>query len=446
MPRPSPLLTLDARVAVIGFGAAGIAAVLGLRQAGFRNITAFEATPHAGGTWVYSAQPSSSIGASSMYASLRTNIPQEVMSFVGRPFARAKSSFVGHAAVADYLQRVVDEEGLARYARFGEAVGRVRVAHGGLGAGWEVQVWKGGRVGSAEIARVAQRDGPELGEVQRFDAVFVCNGHYSDPNPWKPEGFEGWPGKISHSHYYREPGRFVGKKVVVVGAGPSGTDIALELHAVGADVTLSSSGGQGMAKYGGVVPRCGAVVSCREGGGILTENGEEVEGVDELLLCTGYLYTLPFLAEESGVRVVESGRVVEGLLAQCVCTAHPTLAVIGLPFKVVPFPLFQDQVRFAIAVMLGTVPFRVEGGTLKAMASEELEVKRKQGEPVRFAHCMGDGQWDYRRMLAAMSGGLEPDESAKEVYDHGQAARKRNPLGYRGFAYVVDGEDWHVVS
>lgn len=42
-----------------------------------------------------------------------------------------------------------------------------------------------------------------------------------------------------HSHDYRVPEIFTGKKVLVVGAGPSGMDIALEITSVTQRVVLS---------------------------------------------------------------------------------------------------------------------------------------------------------------------------------------------------------------
>lgn len=42
-----------------------------------------------------------------------------------------------------------------------------------------------------------------------------------------------------HSHDYRVPEIFSGKKVLVVGAGPSGMDIALEITSVSPKVILS---------------------------------------------------------------------------------------------------------------------------------------------------------------------------------------------------------------
>lgn len=60
----------------------------------------------------------------------------------------------------------------------------------------------------------------------------VCNGHYNDPYMIKLEGQEKFKGEISHSHTYRKPEPFTGKRVLCIGAGPSGLDLALQISAV----------------------------------------------------------------------------------------------------------------------------------------------------------------------------------------------------------------------
>jgi dimethylaniline monooxygenase (N-oxide forming) len=46
-------------------------------------------------------------------------------------------------------------------------------------------------------------------------------------------------GDVMHSHDYRVPEIFTGKRVLVIGAGPSGMDIALEITSVTTKVVLS---------------------------------------------------------------------------------------------------------------------------------------------------------------------------------------------------------------
>lgn len=50
---------------------------------------------------------------------------------------------------------------------------------------------------------------------------------------------ESFPGRVIHSHIYRHPEEFTGKKVVLLGASASGTDIGIELTSYVKTVYLS---------------------------------------------------------------------------------------------------------------------------------------------------------------------------------------------------------------
>ena len=80
--------------AVLGAGAAGIAAAKELRAEG-HTVHVLEQASTLGGTWVQDENtesdllgqdPQRSVVHSSMYSSLRTNLPREVMSFYDYPF------------------------------------------------------------------------------------------------------------------------------------------------------------------------------------------------------------------------------------------------------------------------------------------------------------------------------------------------------------------------
>ncbi|KFV20680.1 Dimethylaniline monooxygenase [N-oxide-forming] 5, partial [Tauraco erythrolophus] len=82
-------------------------------------------------------------------------------------------------------------------------------------------------------------------EAAIFDAVLVCTGHHTDahlPLSTFPglEKFEGW---YLHSRDYKSPQSFLGKRVVVVGTGNSGIDIAVELSHTAKQVFLSTKRG-----------------------------------------------------------------------------------------------------------------------------------------------------------------------------------------------------------
>lgn len=75
--------------------------------------------------------------------------------------------------------------------------------------------------------------------VKEFDAVMVCNGHYTKPIIAKIDGQEIFVGKQIHSHDYRKSDPFRNQTVLVVGAGPSGIDIALRLEKYASKVNFN---------------------------------------------------------------------------------------------------------------------------------------------------------------------------------------------------------------
>ena len=73
--------------------------------------------------------------------------------------------------------------------------------------------------------------------TEQFDAVVVCNGHYSDPRIPNIPGADDFPGEQLHSHNFRTNHEFRGKTVVIMGASASGQDIAREIADVAKKVS-----------------------------------------------------------------------------------------------------------------------------------------------------------------------------------------------------------------
>ncbi len=83
----------------------------------------------------------------------------------------------------------------------------------------------------------------ETGEdsTHRYEAVLVANGHHWDPRI--PEFGGSFDGVILHSQDYRTPDLLDGKRVVILGVGNSGADIACEAAGVADTVHLASRHG-----------------------------------------------------------------------------------------------------------------------------------------------------------------------------------------------------------
>lgn len=406
------------RVAVIGAGAAGMCAAKTLLSDGF-HVTVFEATSGVGGTWAYSSKPTP---WTSMYESLRCNIPSPIMAFREEPFPPGTLTFPGHESVLKYLQDYADRHKLRRYVRFEMRVEDVR------------------KQGDAWCVRAG-------GEEDIFDFVIIAIGQYTSPKEWKPPGTEVFTvnGRtVSHSHYYKTPAGYRGRKILVVGAGPSGSDIALELSRSGASVWVAHSQWK-TPLFNGSLREVAPVQRLTASGDAILEDGTVVSGLDDVVLCTGYSYRYPFLKPKvAGVTVAKDGRSVRGLTAHLYAREDPTLALMGLLWKVIPFPLFEDQAAFLSAMWGGRVaPNRL--ASFERAENEDWEAAIA-GEP-RFLHRLGPRQWEYRRRLASAAGTPMPEMSKIEVAQDASAARRRDLEAYRDREYIILGPgpgEWRV--
>lgn len=169
-------------VAVVGAGAAGLVAARELLREGHA-VTVFERSARVRGTWAYdprsdpdppcldTAAPGAAAVHGSLYASLRTNLPRELMGFsgfalAGRVFAGDPRTFPGHREVLAFLDAFAVESGVAGRVRLRAEVVRVGPL-AGHGERWTV-AWRG-------------EGGVEEEEEEVFDAVVVCNGHCTVP-------------------------------------------------------------------------------------------------------------------------------------------------------------------------------------------------------------------------------------------------------------------------
>jgi NAD(P)-dependent dehydrogenase (short-subunit alcohol dehydrogenase family) len=171
----------------------------------------------------------------------------------------------------------------------------------------------------------------------------------------------------------------VDKRVLVVGTNSSGTDVARELLRQGCQVWVSDRNYRPghvasavAASARSEVPssllptQMPAIDHVDENGAVVFADGTAVPDIDVIIWCTGYLYDLPFLhianhwespatatasgglssggaADSTPVAAVEEGKRVRPLYQQLFHVEDPTLVFAGLPFRVVPFPLFYLQ-------------------------------------------------------------------------------------------------------
>ena len=201
------------RVAVIGAGAGGLSAARYLLGEG-HDVTVFELGSRIGGLWVYNNDN----GLSAAYKSLHINSEPRVTHYEGFPFPEGSSLFPSHWDITAYLESFADHFHIRERIRFKTRVTAVEPVDGAPGRGWTV------RLGD--------------GTAERFDAVVVASGHQGVPA--HPEFATSFKGEYLHSHDYREPEPFQGKRVLVVGVGNSGLDITADVCLVAAQTFVAA--------------------------------------------------------------------------------------------------------------------------------------------------------------------------------------------------------------
>jgi hypothetical protein len=188
-----------ADIAVIGAGSSGLAALKALLDQGVP-VDCFERGSDLGGLWRYENDN----GLSGAYASLRTNVSRPRMQYPSFPMPFSYPDFPGHHDMAAYLDAYADAFGLREFIRFRATVERLELDPS---AGWWLTL--------------------DDGSVRRYRAVVVAIGlFWCRKVPAYPGAFGG---PTIHSHEYRTPEQFEGRRVLVVGAGQSAAEIAVEV-------------------------------------------------------------------------------------------------------------------------------------------------------------------------------------------------------------------------
>ncbi|KAJ8447321.1 hypothetical protein Cgig2_013098 [Carnegiea gigantea] len=339
---------LQLKVAVVGAGVSGLIAARELQREGHRVII-FEKSDKIGGLWVYDPRTESDplsheMVHSSLYFSLRTNLPRALMGFSDFAFSDREygdpRDFPGHPEVAAYLNDFATRFGLAELVQFNSEVVRVEAVGGRLDE-WVVEWRSEGGVNSEE---------------QVFDAVVVCNGHITVPRLAHIPGIEKWPGKQIHSHNYRVPEPFKDQVVVVIGNGASAYDISRDISTVAKEVHISSR--DPAVKYSKLphhpnIWQHSAIYTAEEDGTIEFQDGSSVQA-SIILHCTGYKYEVPFL-KTNGIVTIDDNRV--GPLYKHVFPPQlaPRLSFVGLPQKVIIFNMMELQSKWIARVLSGRV-------------------------------------------------------------------------------------------
>ncbi len=185
---------------IIGAGASGIAAGRALKDAGIP-FEIIEREDEVGGNWYY-GKPFSRV-----YNSTHLISSRRMTAYLDYPMPRDYPDYPDHRQVLAYLRDAARHFGLYDHMRFNTTVEQVTRTDDGL---WDVVL--------------SNSHGRR--KTTRYGGLVIANGHLWNPRyPRFPGEFHG---QIVHAADYKTPDILRGKRVLVVGAGNSGCDIAVE--------------------------------------------------------------------------------------------------------------------------------------------------------------------------------------------------------------------------
>ena len=207
----------EKQICVIGAGPCGLTALKNLLQAGCRNIVCYEESGGIGGNWSFTDDPH----RVSVHACSRTLSSRRMSSFDDFPMPNDYPDFPSHRQLLAYFTDYARAFQVEPHIRLGAHVERCALGSDGR---WTVRVTADGET-----------------RAERFDSLLVCSGHHR--NAFVPAYPGTFTGEIVHSSTYKRPDPFRGQRVLVVGAGNSAADIAVDVARLASRAALSMRAG-----------------------------------------------------------------------------------------------------------------------------------------------------------------------------------------------------------
>jgi len=223
-------------ICVIGGGSSALICMKEMQSLG-HTFAAFERYPRVGGVYVKAYQntiltTSSLLTAWSDYSDGKESNPK----------------FWTAEEYLDYLENFAKKHDLFKHINFRHSVQLVRKCPDT--GKWLVTVKGGCAVKGVERCAEVEEDPTCEPQTFAFDGIAVCTGTNTFPMLPSFPGQERFKGELVHTEEYKNPDRFTGKRVLIVGAGESGSDITNEISKCASKCAIAIRG-----KHGHLIPR-----------------------------------------------------------------------------------------------------------------------------------------------------------------------------------------------
>ncbi|KAI5461390.1 flavin-binding monooxygenase-like-domain-containing protein [Mariannaea sp. PMI_226] len=193
---------IGSKVCVIGAGAIGLVATKNLLEQGL-NVTTFERHEWIGGTWHVSDNGEQTTALDQT----KFNTSRHASAFSDFPFPSELPTHPHAKDIQRYLESYANHFGLLSHICFSTAVDHVE------------------RDEANNKWLVYTKDQQTMTEkCHSFDRVVVATGILNVKRTPQVRGIEKFAGEVMHSREFKDPVKYEGKNVIVVGVGASGAD------------------------------------------------------------------------------------------------------------------------------------------------------------------------------------------------------------------------------
>ena len=413
------------RVAIIGAGPSGLAALRAfesarLKGAAIPELVCYERQSNWGGLWNYTWRTGTDEFGEpvhgSMYRYLWSNGPKECLEFADytfeEHFGRAIPSYPPREVLHDYIAGRVERSGVRKYMRFNTSVRWVEFDN------------------STRKFTVTTKDlVADTMASEEFDYVINATGHFSTPNVPAFEGLNKFPGRVMHSHDFRDAVEFAGKELLIIGGSYSAEDIGIQCYKYGAkSITfcyrtkpMGFNWPENFTERPLLTKVVGKTAHFKDG---------STKDVDAIVLCTGFLHHYPYLPDN--LRLQSNNRLFPlGLYKGIFWQDCPAFMYLGAQDQYYTFNMFDAQAWYARDVILGRI-------ALPDFATREADLLRwrAQEEQVADAFEAIDYQTEYTRDLLQATDypPLDVDRVA-ELFKEWEHHKVEGILTYRDRAY-----------
>ena len=275
--------------------------------------------------------------------------------------------------------------------------------------------------------------------------IFIYFSHFEVPRIPEIPGLETFPGRVIHSVNYDKPEDYKDQIVAILGGKSSGVDICMDLSKFASKIYLIHLEEKSCTKYPNNIEEINGstITACCSDGYVEIDHGER-RYADAVILCTGYLYSFPFLDSECGIDVSDNH--VTPLYKHIFNIKYPSMSFVGICLRVCPFPNYALQAKLIYAVLTGRKTLPSKGEMLQDEV-EECKSRLEAGMPKNRMHWMGlDYQMQYCETIADLAGvSCTYTPAIHSLYMHVNSIRAPYLDTYRSKNFAIYDDTWKEV-